>query len=198
MAKTVITLKETDALYQSFIDAVNQATDDQLIIVARSEKNRKPDNIKPVAVKNGIYFYIAYSLNNKLAFPSKYTQEQLAVAKANTVKNARLSDGLDIIFEEGKTIDDYDSSDVPMIIVSSVSKMNAAGILLCSDFLNALMDKIGDYYIIPSSIHEIIISPKTCDLEKDALSVMVREVNAAEVSDEEVLGDRAYDYSEWA
>lgn len=49
-----------------------------------------------------------------------------------------------------------------------------------------------DYYILPSSVHEVIIVPACSDLETSELEAMVREVNETQVADEEVLSDHVY------
>lgn len=52
----------------------------------------------------------------------------------------------------------------------------------------------GDFYILPSSIHEILLVPDNGDKAADDLRDMVREVNATQVSPEEKLTDNVYHY----
>lgn len=52
----------------------------------------------------------------------------------------------------------------------------------------------GDFFIIPSSIFELLILPKE-DGDFDSLKKMIREVNASYVNREEVLSDHAYYYN---
>lgn len=52
----------------------------------------------------------------------------------------------------------------------------------------------GDFYILPSSIHEILLVPDNGDKTADDLRDMVREVNATQVSPEEKLTDNVYHY----
>lgn len=52
----------------------------------------------------------------------------------------------------------------------------------------------GDYYIIPSSIHEVIIVPKEEGLSWRELQEMVEDVNASTVAEEEQLSDSVYQY----
>lgn len=52
-----------------------------------------------------------------------------------------------------------------------------------------------EFYMIPSSIHEVMIVPADYDgIDIHGLSDMVRYVNRTEVSPEEVLSDHAYHY----
>lgn len=50
------------------------------------------------------------------------------------------------------------------------------------------------FYILPSSVHEVLVVPKDKNLSPKELGKMVREVNQSEVSREEVLSDRVYEY----
>lgn len=69
-----------------------------------------------------------------------------------------------------------------------------AGILANKLALKALHQQIGDYTIIPSSIHEIIVIPEELAGGIPFLSDMIRDVNATEVADSDVLSDNAYKY----
>lgn len=50
------------------------------------------------------------------------------------------------------------------------------------------------FYVIPSSVHEVLIVPNNGEMDPKRLGEMVREVNRAEVEREEVLSDRVYSY----
>lgn len=54
----------------------------------------------------------------------------------------------------------------------------------------------GDLIIIPSSVHETIVLPINGNIELGKeLNMMIREVNATELSQEEILSDHAYKYN---
>ena len=193
--RTVITIDHDDPRYQPLVDEVMGATDDDLIIVARSEKNKKIDTIKPVGIRNGIYFYVAYQLDDKLAFMASVSDDKIAKAKANTLKKAFVGDMMDVILDNATPLADWvNESSSPMIVITNGSSKsgNGAGILFCEDFFRIMKEKVGGFTILPSSIHEIIIVPDEFDLNIDDLTNMVREVNANEVSDDEYLADRAF------
>ena len=85
-----------------------------------------------------------------------------------------------------------------MNVITTSGEANGAGILLCTDYLRQIFNKIGDYYILPSSIHEVIVVPKeSWPGEATELSKMVREINADYVDDEDVLADECFEYSDW-
>lgn len=49
-----------------------------------------------------------------------------------------------------------------------------------------------DYYILPSSVHEVVIVPDAGDIDSRELDEMIREINITQVADEEVLSDHSY------
>lgn len=53
-----------------------------------------------------------------------------------------------------------------------------------------------NYYILPSSIHEVIIIPESKALPKEEMECVIKEVNETQVQAEEFLSDHAY-YYDW-
>ena len=69
-----------------------------------------------------------------------------------------------------------------------------ANVLLREDVLNKAAEKMGgEMFIIPSSVHEVIVLPKNIT-SAEALEEMIRSVNEAEVVPEERLSDHLYSY----
>ena len=86
--------------------------------------------------------------------------------------------------------------DFPMFIATNTAKLNGASVILYTDLLKTFADKIGnDFYILPSSVHEVLFIPADASMDADYLRGMVREVNATEVSPEEYLSDNVYYYN---
>lgn len=84
----------------------------------------------------------------------------------------------------------------PMYVLSNRSKLNGSGCILYKNLLQSFAQKLNsDLYILPSSIHEVLIIPvEKADSAKE-LSDMVKEVNATQLSNEEILSDHVYYYS---
>ena len=81
-----------------------------------------------------------------------------------------------------------------MNIMTNANRTNGAGVILYQDVLKEFAEEMGhDLYIIPSSIHETILLPMLGD-DWEALSQMVKEVNATQLAPEEVLSDHVYEY----
>ena len=52
-----------------------------------------------------------------------------------------------------------------------------------------------DYYVLPSSVHEVVIVPYSEEIDSGELDCIVREINETQVAEEEVLSDHAYLFS---
>ena len=85
---------------------------------------------------------------------------------------------------------------LPMHIMTNKYQINGASVLLYHGLLDGLAEKLGmDLYVIPSSIHELIIMPaEDGSLSLSKLSDMVKEINENHVKEEEILSDCAYYY----
>ena len=85
--------------------------------------------------------------------------------------------------------------EVPMYVLSNKSRVNGASCILYKDILKdfaMVVDK--DLYVLPSSIHEVILLPSDGTQESEQLKEMVREINQSQVEEEEVLSDSVYYY----
>ena len=97
---------------------------------------------------------------------------------------------------DGEEVDlkDYVPSD--MYVLTNESKLNGAACILYENVLYDFAHKLGaDLYILPSSVHEVILLPKLSMFEKDELVNMVKEVNTEGVAADEVLSDHVYEYN---
>lgn len=86
---------------------------------------------------------------------------------------------------------------VDMYVVSNSTKNYGAACMLSSKVMEELKEKLGSFYIIPSSIHEFIAIPTVRDQENVDVSEiveMIRDVNASSVPDEDILSDSLYGY----
>lgn len=89
-----------------------------------------------------------------------------------------------------------ESKDHNMYILTNQKGINGATCLLYENVLKEFSNQIhSDFFILPSSIHEVIIVPYDKTISKEALSDMVREVNLTQVARDEVLSNRVYFYS---
>lgn len=84
----------------------------------------------------------------------------------------------------------------PMYVLSNSHKLHGSSCILYQNLLADFSEKLGaDLYILPSSIHEVLILPVTEGTAADELSHMVEEVNSTQLAADEILSDHAYYYS---
>ena len=82
-----------------------------------------------------------------------------------------------------------------LYVLSNKEKTYGAAVLACPGVLEKVSRLFPEgFYILPSSVHEVLIMPDDKSVSPRELGQMVREVNRAEVSKEEVLSDRVYRY----
>lgn len=80
-----------------------------------------------------------------------------------------------------------------MYILSNHVKNRGAAVLLYPHILEMVGDIVeNDFYILPSSIHEIIILSADTGLEKAELETMVKEINETQLEEEEILSNHVY------
>lgn len=95
----------------------------------------------------------------------------------------------------GETATDSLSSP-PLYVITNPFQFLGATALLYPDTLSRCEKLIeDDFYIIPSSIHELIVLPQNQASSKEYLTALIQEVNQHHVATEEILSDHPYFYS---
>ena len=83
-----------------------------------------------------------------------------------------------------------------MYVLSNAKGINGASCLLYPDVVKELSDQLNtDFYILPSSIHEIILVKNKDKIDKNVLREMVIDVNYTQVAEDEILSNNIYFYS---
>lgn len=91
--------------------------------------------------------------------------------------------------------DQVPDTDCPMYVMTNQFTRNGAVAMLYPEVLERMCGLFPEgYYILPSSIHDLVIIPKSVGMEPGELGAMVRDINKAAVMREEVLSDRIYEY----
>ena len=85
--------------------------------------------------------------------------------------------------------------DHPMLVVTNTQGVLGASAIFCE----GIMDKVaammkGDYFILPSSIHEMIAVPNNGRRDSAELEAMVKQANRIVVEPEDILSDTVYHY----
>ncbi len=86
-----------------------------------------------------------------------------------------------------------DDRHIPMYVLSNSARLYGASAMLYSHRLVSLAENIKrNLYILPSSVHEVILLPDEGEGDPEYLMSTIREVNETQVEPEEVLSDKLY------
>lgn len=160
-----------------------------------------------------IYYYVLVESNDKVlkSYPITWNminawdineQELFNLATINTPKLfpnslVRIAEMLKSLVDDKDCkdikIDDYDP---PFYVLTNNTKVYGASGILYPEYANQIYDKFkSDYYIIPSSVHELILVPVEYGETKSSLLRMIKEVNQTEIEEDEFLSNNLYIYS---
>ena len=88
------------------------------------------------------------------------------------------------------------ADDMSMLVLSNTDKFFGATALFYPDIKVQIADVTGgSYYVLPSSVHELIVLPDNGSFDERELARMVQSVNSCEVSPEEQLGNKVLYYN---
>ena len=127
------------------------------------------------------------------------THEQL---KADAMKNApeiRPSEirGMTEVINEiapGQA-EEIAPDDEEMFVATVPDKIHGAGVIAYPNFMEDAAKKLGgDFFVLPSSIHEVLLVKDNGETNAKELENIVRNVNASEVEPAERLTDHVYHY----
>lgn len=144
------------------------------------------------------------SVSNSLLFAWNKTIDDIyPVALQNTMlaNPARIDSMIHIIT---KTSDEYMKNEIKnfqiepyeQYVLGNLDGMNGAAVLLYPNILEQLAQNAGaNLFILPSSIHEVILMQDTGELDAKELQAIVMSINSSEVLPEEKLSDEVYYYN---
>ena len=170
------------------------------------QKSSTQDLLKKASVFEGIeiFLYVRIDENCTMKLDEnhiKYLQisldEAWENAEKNTFKELEIKDMRTLINEmmgiDTDASQTCENDNPEMLFVSNKYRRYGAAAMLDGKTLKACAEILGvhNLYIIPSSIHEIIVISAD-KIDKDEVDEMVNTVNEQEVPEEEVLSDRAY------
>lgn len=83
-----------------------------------------------------------------------------------------------------------------IMYLTNEKKFRGSSLILDSEALKVVAEKIGgDYFILPSSIHELIMVKSGCRMNVTELHDMVIDINSSSVAVEDFLSNSVYYYS---
>ena len=85
--------------------------------------------------------------------------------------------------------------DEQMFVATVPDKIHGAGVIAYPNFMEDAAQKAGgDYFVLPSSIHEVLLVKDNGQMSVKELENMVKEVNATQVEPADQLTDHVYHY----
>lgn len=102
---------------------------------------------------------------------------------------------LNIADKLGITVTEEDNQYHCLYVITNKTGMFGAVAMILEEELKVFSKRISNsFYILPSSIHELILVPASCELSVEYLASMVHDINETHVDPTEVLSDSIYFY----
>lgn len=96
---------------------------------------------------------------------------------------------------EGAQVLNRGMGGIPLLVLTNSRRYLGASCMLYRGLLAEFAGKLGkNFYILPSSVHEVILLPEDKVKDSGNLLQMVMEVNQTQLAPEEVLSDAVYYY----
>ena len=88
-----------------------------------------------------------------------------------------------------------DMPESPLWVATVEGGVDGASVVQIPEFLDEVADLLGgDFFVLPSSVHEVLFIRDDGSQEREQLEGMVREINATEVSEVDFLSNSIYHY----
>jgi hypothetical protein len=148
--------------------------------------NRDEDGVTTFVVKNDMMQNYGIS------------EEELEKAAAkNTARSGFESFNIMEIMNSMQENDyEQDDSEMPMYVLTNKAKSHGATVMLYGKLFVQLADKYkSDLYVLPSSIHEVLVVPANLGMMPKELKETVELVNRKNVPEHEILSGTVYRWS---
>lgn len=125
------------------------------------------------------------------------SEDLLSIAVQNTRKmfGVDLMRMTNVIMELDPNFDSSDGAKVPLWVLTNKKRFLGASTILFGDILRDFANIYGNFYVIFSSIHEVLLLPTPDSSDIDSITSINQTVNAFQVQEDEILGTKAYFYS---
>ena len=150
---------------------------------------------KLVRELKGIEKYLYVRLNDEMT--TKVTPRFLESANVSKTEAWKIAEKNTFEEAEIKTMGEMlgnPNMNSPFFVMTNKGKTRGASAVLNKKLLKefCISQDVNAVFVVPSSIHEVLIIPYSSLFDLDALTEMVKEVNATQVEAYEQLTDRAY------
>ena len=140
--------------------------------------------------------------NNHMSLWGVTVQELYEVAMKNmpVICPVEFSTLADVVCDlagdmEVELIEELRMSEPKLYMLSNEKRTNGAATMLYPGIMERIYEKIaGNFYIIPSSVHELIVWVDDGCMDPRGLADMITEVNHTQLREEEILAHHSYYY----
>lgn len=152
-----------------------------------------------IADRNADYTTSVLIRNSHLKLWDISVDELYAAAVENTQKicGYEIKTMKEVLQESiNETVESDFSENPKMYVITNKDKVKGAACILYPHLLRDFAEAVGSsLYIIPSSIHEVLILPTDNKNDSDAIKGMIKDINNAIVSEDEILSYSLYFYN---
>ena len=138
--------------------------------------------------------------NKHMEWWNTSTKELMILAKKNTPELMKARwDSLTKVVESiyGEELEELHGRECPLYVLTNEQKNQGAACILYEGVPDQLAQFLGgSFYMIPSSIHEVILFKENGNEDTMALHRLIKEVNETHLSEEEILSDYPYYYDQ--
>lgn len=156
-------------------------------------QSRVPNDVVALRVEGLTSLRVMFLLRQTNQLLSKTTQLKYRIKPSDLVealnrniykfKFAKMSELLGLDHQD----------DMKMYVLTNSEQHLGSGLIVHNKILRHILDTVGeDIYILPSSLHELIIIPASVVDDESYLTKMVHEINQKEVEPKDRLSDDVY------
>lgn len=143
-----------------------------------------------------IEYHVSFEMAQKWG---RSEAELLETALRNTEKYAKSTfRDLDTVLAEcmGIQLPASYEPQTPMYLLSNEERAYGATVVMYPGMLQKIREKIGmDYYVLPTSVHELTVLPKYSFLDPVKIQETVRRDNRESISPADVLSDHLFEFT---
>lgn len=170
-----------------------------LSVIYRVVIEEDKDGMKSSIVRNDLASALGLTEEKLFTLAMENTRKMFPTVVRNlseVLREMMIEDGMPPELADVMFPDDQQDGCPTLFMISNVSKMNGAAVILYEDVLRELAERFdSDLYILPSSIHEVIAVPIVEDMPTpEELAEMVTSINSEQVGIEDRLSNQVYRY----
>ena len=103
--------------------------------------------------------------------------------------------GMSAVLFGDESDNEMDPEDETLFVLTNKYGVYGAAAVLDKELMSRIAERFKKAFILPSSVHEMLIVPETPDMDVRQLAAMVKSANASVVAPEDRLSEHVYRYS---